>query len=83
VEVPVSGRLIVNDLATLLSACAAGLGLAQVMELGLEEMLGHQLVNLFPSWSDELFPFYVFHPSRQVPPAKLRAFLDFVEALLP
>jgi DNA-binding transcriptional LysR family regulator len=82
VEVPVSGRLIVNDLATLLSACAAGLGLAQVMELGLEEMLGRQLVNLFPSWSDELFPFYVFHPSRHVPPAKIRAFLDFVETLL-
>ncbi len=81
IEVPVSGRLIVNDLATLLSACTAGLGLAQVMELGLDEMLGRQLVHLFPTWSDELFPLHVFHPSRHVPPAKIRAFLDFVVAL--
>jgi hypothetical protein len=32
--VPVTGRLIVNDLATKLSACAAGLGITQTMELG-------------------------------------------------
>jgi hypothetical protein len=56
VEVPASGRLIVNNRATPWSACAARLGLAQVRELGLEEMLEH--------------------------PAKIRAFLDFVEAPL-
>jgi len=30
--------------------------------------------------SVELFPLYVFHPSRHLPPAKVRAFIDFVVA---
>ena len=38
------------------------------------------LVELFPRWRDEMFPLYVFHPSRHLPPAKVRAFLDFVIA---
>jgi DNA-binding transcriptional LysR family regulator len=79
-EVPVTGRLVVNDLGTLLAACAAGLGFAQVMELGLEDLLGGQLVNVFPEWSDERFPLYLFYPSRRLPPAKLRAFIEMVEA---
>ncbi len=28
-------------------------------------------------WSDETFPLYAFHPSRQHVPAKVRAFIDF------
>jgi DNA-binding transcriptional LysR family regulator len=38
---------------------------------------GH-LVNLFPKWSDELFPLYAYHPSHHLVPLKARAFLDFV-----
>lgn len=37
-----------------------------------------KLVNLFPDWSDEAFPLYVYHTSRHFVPAKLRAFLDFI-----
>ena len=37
-----------------------------------------KLVELLPDWPDERFPLYVFHLSRRVPPAKVRAFLDFV-----
>jgi hypothetical protein len=29
----------------------------------------------------ELFPLHVFHASRRVPPAEIRAFLDFAVAL--
>jgi DNA-binding transcriptional LysR family regulator len=36
------------------------------------------LVNLFPDWTDELFPLYAVHPSKNLPPAKVRAFLDFI-----
>ena len=36
------------------------------------------LVNLFPDWTDELFPLYALHPSKNLPPAKVRAFLDFI-----
>jgi DNA-binding transcriptional LysR family regulator len=78
-RVPVHGRLVVNDVATALGACLAGHGVAQLMELGTEELRASgALVELFPRWRDELFPLYAFHPSRHLPPAKVRAFLDFV-----
>ena len=78
-RVPVHGRLIVNDVATALGACLAGHGIAQLMELGTEQLRASgALVELFPRWHDELFPLYALHPSRHLPPAKVRAFLDFI-----
>lgn len=63
-------------------ACLAGYGIAQVMELGAESLLAEgRLVDLFPDWPDERFPLYALHPSRHHPPAKTRAFLDFVITL--
>jgi DNA-binding transcriptional LysR family regulator len=79
-EVPVTGRLQINDLATILSACTAGLGLAQVSELGLGDLLGKRIVAVLPQWSDERFPLYLYYPSRRLAPAKLRAFSEFVQA---
>lgn len=80
-EVPVTGRLILNDALTQLEACAAGHGIAQVLDLGLGERLERgALVQLFPEWAEERFALHVFHPSRRLPPAKVRAFLDFVVA---
>lgn len=71
----------VNDVATGVGLCIAGYGIAQLMELGTADLIASgQLVELFPRWHDELFPLYVFHPSRHLPPAKVRAFLDFVVA---
>src|SRR6266404_7980971 len=79
--VPVAGRLIVNDALTHLEACLAGMGIAQVFELGIESLLkSGKLINLFPDWSDEVFPLYVYHTSRHFVPAKVRAFLDFLGA---
>ncbi len=76
------GRLIVNDVGTMQSACLAGYGIAQIMELGAEAMLAEgRLVDLFPDWPDERFPLYALYPSRHHPPAKTRAFLDFVVSL--
>ena len=82
ITVPVSGRLMLNDALTHLEACIAGMGIAQVFQLGIESMLENgKLVNLFPDWSDELFPLYVYYTSRHYVPAKLRAFLDFLGTL--
>jgi DNA-binding transcriptional LysR family regulator len=78
-RVAVSGRLTVNNVGTMLGACAAGHGVAQILALGTEDLLScGKLIELFPDWSDERFPLYAFHLSRHVPPAKVRAFLDFV-----
>jgi DNA-binding transcriptional LysR family regulator len=77
--VPTGGRLVVNDVGTMLNACLAGYGIAQMMSLGIGELLAKgKLVELFPDWPDERFPLYALYPSRRHVPAKTRAFLDFV-----
>lgn len=82
-SVAVNGRLSVTDAATKLGACLAGFGVAQVIDLGLaHHFQSGALVNLFPGWSDERFPLYVYHVSRQRVPAKVRKFIDFVLNLL-
>jgi len=75
------GRLILNDSGTMLLACSAGAGIAQILELGTQNVLKQgQLVEIFPDWPDERFPLYALHPSRHRPPAKVRAFIDFALA---
>jgi DNA-binding transcriptional LysR family regulator len=79
ISVAVNGRLTVTDAATKLGACLAGFGVAQVIDLGLEHHVrSGALVNLFPDWSDERFPLYVYYASRHQVPAKVRKFIDFI-----
>jgi DNA-binding transcriptional LysR family regulator len=40
-----------------------------------------ELVQILPEWSNERYPLYAYHPSRHLPPAKVRAFLDFVQEI--
>jgi DNA-binding transcriptional LysR family regulator len=79
ISVPVNGRLTVTDSGTKLGACLAGFGIAQVIDLGLHHHLeSGALINLFPDWSDERFPLYVYYVSRNHVPAKVRKFIDFI-----
>lgn len=80
VAVKVSGRLTVNDSATKLAACVAGHGVAQMLEIEMAGRRDASLVHLFPTWAEERFPLHVYYPSRHLPPAKVRAFVDFVVA---
>ena len=83
VRVAVNGRLTVTDSGTKLGACLAGFGIAQVIDLGLEHHVNTgALINLFPDWSDERFPLYVYYASRNHMPARLRRFIDFIVASL-
>jgi DNA-binding transcriptional LysR family regulator len=83
VQVKVTGRLVVNDLATKLAACVAGQGIAQTFALGLDPLLqSGALVQVLADWAEERFPLYVYYPSRHLPPAKVRAFIDFVESIV-
>jgi len=76
------GRLTVNDVGTLHSTCVAGQGVAQIPGLGAESLLASgKLVDLFPDWGDAVYPLYALYPSRHHPPAKVRAFLDFIVSL--
>jgi len=79
IAVAVNGRLTVSDAGTKLGACLAGFGVAQVIDLGLEHHFrSGALINLFPGWSDERFPLYVYYASRNHVPAKVRKFIDFI-----
>jgi DNA-binding transcriptional LysR family regulator len=79
VSVAVNGRLTVTDSGTKLGACLAGFGIAQVIDLGLEHYFkSGALIELFPDWSDERFPLYVYYVSRNYVPAKVRKFIDFI-----
>ena len=82
---PVSpaSRLMVSDVGAMLSACEAGVGIAQIMQLGSRDLLAEgRLVELFPDWSGELFPLYALYPSRQLRAAKVRTFIEFTVDLL-
>jgi DNA-binding transcriptional LysR family regulator len=79
VPVATTGRLLLTDVGTMLRVCLAGAGIAQVMALGVRNMLDQgRLIELFPDWPDETFPLYALHPSRHLPAAKVRAFMDFI-----
>ena len=76
--VATSGPLTFSDPKTMLDECVAGSGVAQVIGWGVVDLLAQgRLVDLFPEWHGERFPLFAYHPSRQHPPAKLRAFTDF------
>jgi DNA-binding transcriptional LysR family regulator len=79
VEVKADGHATFNDLATKLAACVAGQGIAQSVAFGLEPLLASKsLVQVLPDWAEERYMLYSYYPSRHLPPAKVRAFLDFV-----
>ncbi|MES2103038.1 MAG: LysR family transcriptional regulator [Pseudomonadota bacterium] len=81
-QVPMPGRLIINDVRTMHGICRAGHGVAQVMALGVEDYLKDgSMVQILKEWPDERFPLYALYPSRHLPPAKVGAFLDFVTSL--
>jgi DNA-binding transcriptional LysR family regulator len=74
----VKGRLLVSDSGTLIGACEAGAGIAQILELGCKHLVeSGRLVELFPDWSQERFPLYAIYPSRLHRAAKVRAFIEF------
>jgi DNA-binding transcriptional LysR family regulator len=74
----VKARLLVSDSGTLIGACEAGAGIAQVLEIGCAELLrSGRLVELLPEWSDERFPLYAVYPSRLHRAAKVRSFIEF------
>ncbi len=82
VEVKVSSRLVMDDPSVAVSACLTGQGLFQSLALGLTPFLSSgELVQVLCDWSEELYPLYAFHPSRHLPPAKVRAFLDFIQEI--
>jgi DNA-binding transcriptional LysR family regulator len=81
-EVNIAGRVATDDPSAAIAACVAGHGVFQSLAMGLRPWLtSGQLVQVLPEWSEERYPLYAYHPSRHLPPAKVRAFLDFVQEI--
>lgn len=73
-----SGPLLMTDVATMVAACVAGAGIAQLLAISAQPLLASgALVELFPDWPDETFPLYAVRPSRRLAPMKVAAFVDF------
>jgi DNA-binding transcriptional LysR family regulator len=82
VSVKVRGRLTVNEFGSMLGACLSGAGIARVKAIGVQRFIDSgQLTQVLTDWQGEAFPLYALYPSRHLPAAKLRAFVDFVAAL--
>ncbi|MDQ0704575.1 DNA-binding transcriptional LysR family regulator [Pseudomonas sp. W3I7] len=81
--VKTTSRLLVNESGTLIGACLAGVGIARIKASGVKDLIaqGH-LVELLQGWRGEKFDLYALYPSRHLPPAKVRAFIDFVSEFL-
>jgi len=83
VEVRTTGRLMVAEWGTMLGACLGGVGVARVKAIGVRHLIDQgALVELLADWHGESFPLYALYPSRHLPPAKVRAFIDFVQSRL-
>jgi len=83
VSVKTTGRLMVAEFGTMLGACLGGVGIARVKAIGVQDLIRQgALVEILADWPGERFPLHALHPSRHLPAAKVRAFIDFVQSRL-
>jgi DNA-binding transcriptional LysR family regulator len=79
IPVKTSGRLLVTEAGTLLGACLAGAGIARIKAGGVQDLIDKgRLIELLQKWTGESYSLYALYPSRHLPAAKVRAFIDFV-----
>jgi len=79
VTIDVSGRLIFDEMRSVLDAARRGCGLAYVFEqFAAREIRSGALVPVLEKFSPPSEAFHLYYPSRTMMPGKLRAFLDFI-----
>jgi DNA-binding transcriptional LysR family regulator len=77
-----SGQAVMTDVATMITACLNGVGVAQVLALGVQDLLDSgRLVELFPDWPGETFPLFALRPTKRLAPPKVDAFIEFCASL--
>jgi DNA-binding transcriptional LysR family regulator len=81
--VRVRARLRSNNALGLLDACRAGVGIALLPQfiVGADLEAG-RLVRVLPSWTAAEQGIFAIYPGNRFIPAKVRAFVDFVEEIL-
>src|SRR5262249_7693130 len=77
----VHGRLIFDEMRSVVAAAGAGCGLGYVFEhFAADELRSGRLVRLLESHCLPGEAFHLYYPSRAQLPGKLRAFIDFFRA---
>ncbi|MDB6141204.1 MAG: LysR family transcriptional regulator [Pseudomonas sp.] len=78
-QLPVRGRMIVNESAALVQSALDGLGIGYMISGHIDALIeGGQLVSLFEDWCPALPGFTLYYPDRRRVPRKLRALIDFL-----
>lgn len=81
ITVNVEGRLTVGEMPLMLEAALAGVGFAYVYEPYARAALASgALVGVLEDWCPPIPGFYLYYPSRKLPTATLRAFVELVAA---
>lgn len=81
VVIEVSGRLIFDEMRSVLDAARRGCGLAYVFEqFAAADIRDGSLVPVLEKFSPRTEAFHLYYPARTMMPGKLRAFIDFIRA---
>jgi len=81
--VRVQGPLCSNQVLALRAACEAGLGVGLLPQFALHAALASgRLQRVLPAWQSAEQGIYALYPSHRFIPAKVRAFVDFIEGRL-
>lgn len=79
IEVTPKGRLLVSSVNNELQAALAGRGIAHVFDdYAKPHLQSGLLVELLSDWSPTLPHWFLYYPSRRLPSAAMRAFLDYM-----
>lgn len=75
----VTGSLTTNDDQSMTRAALQGLGLMQIVDIAVQtELADGRLVRVLRDWTHEHAAFYLYVPSREHMPPKVRALIDFI-----
>ncbi len=79
--VELQGNCIVNDDLAMLNAALNGVGLVQHLDLAVQRHIADgTLVRVLDKWCPPMAGFYLYIPTREQMPRKLRALMDFLVA---
>jgi len=82
IELPLPGRIALNDSNTYVHAGLAGLGVIQMTDyLLLRHVQEGRMVQILPDWSSDPLPVHVVYPQNRHLSAKVRVFVEWVSEL--
>lgn len=81
VTISPEGRLVVSDARYMIRGAVAGLGLAYLLnDYARQPLVDGDLIDVLGEWCPRIPSWFLYYPSRRLPPPAMRAFLDFLAA---